>query len=93
MVWQHCHNGVVGQSLAGTHLFAVARFVLDRDLQNEAFATLMGEIIIINELHPEWRIHSEFINAHLKRALQLDSLRSSHPIEMPCPGKLRVSRQ
>lgn len=59
---------------------------------NEAFATLMGEVIIINELHPEWGVHSEFINDHLGRALELDALRSSHPIEMPCPGKL-LSKQ
>jgi aminopeptidase 2 len=59
---------------------------------NEAFATLMGECIIIEELHPEWHIHSEFINAHLKRALQLDALRSSHPIEMPCPDSTMVNQ-
>ena len=59
--------------------------------RNEAFATLMGEVIIIQELHPEWKIHSEFINMHLKRALQLDALRSSHPIEMPCPGTFSIS--
>jgi len=59
---------------------------------NEAFATLMGEVIIIQELHPEWKIHSEFINMHLKRALQLDSLRSSHPIEMPCPDASMINQ-
>jgi aminopeptidase 2 len=46
---------------------------------------LLMTVIIIDRIHPEWKIHSKFINEHLKRALQLDSLRSSHPIEMPCP--------
>ncbi|KZT61401.1 hypothetical protein CALCODRAFT_553125 [Calocera cornea HHB12733] len=54
---------------------------------NEAFATIMGELVTIQELHPEWRPNSGFIDGHLQRALQLDSLRSSHPIEVPCPDE------
>lgn len=54
---------------------------------NEAFATLMGEVIIIDRVEPEWRVHSSFISDHLSRALQLDALRSSHPIEVPCPDE------
>ena len=54
---------------------------------NESFATLMGEVIIPDRIEPSWRVHSAFITAHLARALSLDALRSSHPIEMPCPDE------
>jgi aminopeptidase 2 len=48
---------------------------------NEGFATIAGEVIIIDKVFPEWRVHSEFITHHLERALELDAQRSSHPIE------------
>ncbi|GJN87500.1 hypothetical protein Rhopal_000449-T1 [Rhodotorula paludigena] len=54
---------------------------------NESFATLMGEVIIPDRIEPSWKVHSNFITEHLARALALDSLRSSHPIEMPCPDE------
>ncbi|GAA95801.1 uncharacterized protein L969DRAFT_94837 [Mixia osmundae IAM 14324] len=59
---------------------------------NEAFATLMGEVIIIHEVWPEWKIHSAFISKHLNAALALDSQRSSHPIEMPCPDPKLINQ-
>lgn len=59
---------------------------------NESFATLMGEVIVIDELEPSWKIHSSFISEHLSRALDLDSLRSSHPIEMPCPDEATINQ-
>ena len=40
----------------------------------------MGEVIIIDEIEPSWKIHSSFISEHLSRALDLDALRSSHPM-------------
>lgn len=49
---------------------------------NEAFATLMGEVIILDKCFPEWESESEFIATHLERALELDAKRSSHPIEV-----------
>lgn len=49
---------------------------------NEAFATLMGEVIILDKCFPEWESASEFISVHLNRALDLDSKRSSHAIEV-----------
>lgn len=58
---------------------------------NESFATLMGEVIIIDELEPSWKIHSSFISEHLSQALNLDALRSSHPIEVPCPDEATIS--
>ncbi|PWY97439.1 putative AAP1-alanine/arginine aminopeptidase [Testicularia cyperi] len=54
---------------------------------NEAFATLMGEVVILDRCFPEWESASEFINVHLNRALDLDSKRSSHPIEVPLQGE------
>lgn len=52
----------------------------------------MGEVIVIDELEPSWKIHSSFISEHLSRALDLDSLRSSHPIEMPCPDEATINQ-
>ena len=54
---------------------------------NEAFATLMGEVIILDRVFPEWKSASEFIVSHLNRALDLDGKRSSHPIEVPLQGE------
>ncbi|SNX84196.1 probable AAP1 - alanine/arginine aminopeptidase [Melanopsichium pennsylvanicum] len=54
---------------------------------NEAFATLMGEVVILDRCFPEWESASEFINTHLDRALDLDGKRSSHPIEVPLQGE------
>lgn len=52
-----------------------------------AFATLMGEVIILDKAFPEWESASEFLNSHLSRALELDGKRSSHPIEVPLTGE------
>lgn len=54
---------------------------------NESFATLMGESIILDMCFPEWNSASEFIINHLFRAFELDSKRSSHPIEVPLQGE------
>ena len=59
---------------------------------NEAFATLMGELVIMDRLYPEWKASSAFLNSHLTRALELDSQRSSHPIETDCPDEETVSQ-
>ncbi|KAG8887646.1 Aminopeptidase 2 mitochondrial [Tulasnella sp. 332] len=59
---------------------------------NEGFATLMGEVMIIDKVFPQWRVDSDFINAHLARALDLDSVRSSHPIEVPVPDANQINQ-
>lgn len=59
---------------------------------NESFATLMGEVVIPDRIEPTWKVHSAFITDHLARALALDSLRSSHPIEMPCKTEADVQQ-
>lgn len=53
---------------------------------NEAFATLMGEVIILDRCWPEFCADREFLVDHLARALELDAKRSSHPIEVPLRG-------
>ncbi|KAG8913108.1 Aminopeptidase 2 mitochondrial [Tulasnella sp. 417] len=58
---------------------------------NEGFATLMGEVIIIDKIFREWKVDSEFIDAHLARALDLDAFRSSHPIEVPVPDPNQIN--
>ncbi|KAJ7470561.1 leucyl aminopeptidase [Mycena latifolia] len=59
---------------------------------NEGFATLMGEVIIISEIFPEWRPNSEFISDHLQSALALDAKLSSHPIEVDCPDANHINQ-
>jgi len=59
---------------------------------NEAFATLMGELVIISEVEPGWHAEDDFINAHLSRALDLDGKRSSHAVEVPCPNPEMINQ-
>lgn len=48
---------------------------------NEGFATSIGWLAT-DELFPEWDIWTQFIIDDFQRGLTLDSLRSSHPIEV-----------
>ena len=49
---------------------------------NEGFATLMSWLSC-NEFYPEWKVWENYVTDNLQSALGLDSLRSSHPIEVP----------
>lgn len=49
---------------------------------NEGFATWMSWYSC-NVFYPEWRVWDGYVTDNLQRALGLDSLRSSHPIEVP----------
>jgi aminopeptidase 2 len=49
---------------------------------NEGFATWMSWYSC-NEFYPEWKVWETFVIDALQSALGLDSLRSSHPIEVP----------
>ena len=49
---------------------------------NEGFATWMSWYAC-NEFFPEWKIWQSYVTGDLQHALSLDSLRSSHPIEVP----------
>ncbi|OAX41307.1 hypothetical protein K503DRAFT_848469 [Rhizopogon vinicolor AM-OR11-026] len=56
------------------------------------FATLMGEVIIVGIVYPEWKVDSEFISEHLNDALDLDAKLSSHPIEVQCPDANQINQ-
>ncbi|KAF8590749.1 leucyl aminopeptidase [Ramaria rubella] len=52
---------------------------------NEGFATLMGSVIILNQVFPEWKVYSSFHTGHIESALTLDAKPSSHPIQVEVP--------
>lgn len=49
---------------------------------NEGFATWMS-LYACDVFYPEWKIWEDYVNSEFQFALELDSLRSSHPIEVP----------
>eukprot|EP01083_Nonionella_stella_P013142 37030_1 len=49
---------------------------------NEGFASFM-EYLATDEFFPEWSLFTEFVSDNLDRALCLDALATSHPIEVP----------
>ncbi|KAI4207325.1 MAG: hypothetical protein LQ348_000599 [Seirophora lacunosa] len=49
---------------------------------NEGFATWMSWYSC-NKFYPEWKVWQSYVTDTLQGALSLDSLRSSHPIEVP----------
>eukprot|EP00300_Choanocystis_sp_HF-7_P042003 c8778_g1_i1.p1 GENE.c8778_g1_i1~~c8778_g1_i1.p1 ORF type:complete len:694 (-),score=157.71 c8778_g1_i1:127-2160(-) len=49
---------------------------------NEAFATWVGWRAM-DHLFPEWKVWDQFIRGEFARGMDLDSLKSSHPIEVP----------
>lgn len=49
---------------------------------NEGFASFM-EFLCTDSIFPEWDLWSQFINDMWSQAMDLDSLHSSHPIEVP----------
>lgn len=48
---------------------------------NEAFATIMGAIVLPNRMHPEWKPDLAFLT-EFAAAMKADAARSSHPIEV-----------
>ncbi|KAK7693087.1 hypothetical protein QCA50_002652 [Cerrena zonata] len=59
---------------------------------NEGFASLMGEVIILDKIFPEFKVHANFISRHLNNALNLDAKLSSHPIEVECPDANMINQ-
>jgi len=47
---------------------------------NESFASWMGDKAV-DVLHPEWQMWTQFVSSDTNRALSLDGLKNSHPIE------------
>ena len=58
---------------------------------NEGFATWVG-YLALEHLYPDWSIWAQFVSGDLQMAFQLDSLRASHPIEVPVRDALEVDQ-
>ncbi|ODQ67184.1 hypothetical protein NADFUDRAFT_81746 [Nadsonia fulvescens var. elongata DSM 6958] len=58
---------------------------------NEGFATWVGWLAI-DHFFPEWDVFSVFVNEDLQMALNLDSLRQSHPIEVFVKSALDIDQ-
>ncbi|KAB8234627.1 peptidase family M1-domain-containing protein [Aspergillus alliaceus] len=58
---------------------------------NEGFATWVGWLAV-DHFYPEWNIWSQFAAEGVQQAFQLDSLRASHPIEVPVKDALEVDQ-
>ena len=43
-------------------------------------------------IRPEWNYDAEFLADHMGNALSLDAMRSSHPIEQPCPDSDMINQ-
>lgn len=48
---------------------------------NESFATYMS-YLASDHVHPEWKVWDKFVNDEQNTSLQVDSLKSTHPIEV-----------
>lgn len=58
---------------------------------NEGFATWVGWLAI-DRFHPEYLVWSQFVTESVQAASQLDSLRSSHAIEVPVKDALEIDQ-
>jgi aminopeptidase N len=58
---------------------------------NEGFATWAGWLAT-DHLHPEWEVWPQFINEGMDQAFSLDSVRSSHPIQVEVRDALDVNQ-
>ncbi|CAI2170148.1 17754_t:CDS:10 [Funneliformis geosporum] len=58
---------------------------------NEGFATWAGNFAV-DKFFPDWDIWTQFVTEGFQSALQLDSLRSSHPIEVPVNDTSEISQ-
>lgn len=58
---------------------------------NEGFATWVGWYAT-DYLHPDWNVWGQFVTDSMQMAFNLDSLRTSHPIEVPVRNALEVDQ-
>lgn len=58
---------------------------------NEGYATYISWLAV-DHLHPEWHVFSRFVTESLQGALSLDSLRTSHPIDVPVKSALDIDQ-
>jgi aminopeptidase N len=57
---------------------------------NEGFATWI-QYFVVEKLYPDWNIFEQFVNDDFGRAMSLDQLESSHPIEVPIRAAAEVN--
>ncbi len=57
---------------------------------NESFATFMATKLL-DKMHPEWDLWKQFLTDAMNTAMALDSLQSTHPIDVPVdsPSQIR----
>ncbi|BFZ53691.1 hypothetical protein PYCC9005_000721 [Savitreella phatthalungensis] len=83
---------VVAHELAHQWFGNLVTFDWWRDLWlNEGFATWVGWYAV-DALHPDWDVWSYFTSSAQQVALGLDSVRSSHPVEVPVRNALDVGQ-
>ncbi|KAK2749214.1 hypothetical protein FQN57_006829 [Myotisia sp. PD_48] len=58
---------------------------------NEGFATWVGWLAV-DHFHPEWNVWAQFVAEGVQPAFQLDSLRASHPVEVPVRNALEIDQ-
>ncbi|KAL8921139.1 MAG: hypothetical protein Q9208_005892 [Pyrenodesmia sp. 3 TL-2023] len=58
---------------------------------NEGFATWVGWLAI-DHLYPDFQVWCQFVTEAVQTAQQLDSLRGSHPIEVPVKDALEIDQ-
>ncbi|PVV03393.1 hypothetical protein BB560_002131 [Smittium megazygosporum] len=58
---------------------------------NEGFATWVGNLAV-DFIFPEWETWTQFLVDEYSRALALDSMRSSHPIQVPVRRSSEISQ-
>ena len=52
----------------------------------------MLQWLATDHLHPDWDIWSQFVNESLQPAFRLDSMRASHPVEVPVRDAMEVEQ-
>ena len=57
---------------------------------NEGFATWVGWLAV-DFSFPDWHVWEQFVGDEFARALELDALTSSHPIEVECKSSAEVN--
>jgi len=60
---------------------------------NEAFAVLTGQLYLASRLWPAWDMEGDFLKTWLQPGLAADALRTSHPVETPCPDAADIMQR
>ena len=104
MVWRLGDNGMFLQVSAQERLscqLGIYELVTDWICQmqdwwnelwlNEGFATWVGWLVT-DHIHPDWHVWPQCVSEGMQGAFGLDSLRSSHPIDVPVKDALDVDQ-